>query len=59
MFDAFCQSCSRRRLVFAGQLRGISNDDKGIHVAYECWCGALSTWTTGRLRESAPLAATA
>jgi hypothetical protein len=59
MFDAFCQSCSRRRLVFAGQLRGISNDDKGIHVAYECWCGALSTWSTGRTHVPAAPAAAA
>ena len=53
MFDAYCQSCSRRRLVFAGQVRGISNDPSGIHVSYECWCGALSTWTTGRRAEQA------
>ena len=51
MFDAYCQSCSRRRLVFAGQVRGIANDDAGIHVTFECWCGALSTWSTGRSRE--------
>jgi hypothetical protein len=48
VFDAYCQSCSRRRLIFAGQVRGIHNDDQGIHVVFECWCGALSTLTTGR-----------
>jgi hypothetical protein len=47
VFDVFCQSCSRRRLVFAGQVRGISNDEAGIHVTYLCWCGALGTWSTG------------
>ena len=48
MFAVHCPACNSRRLVFASQVRGIVNDDSGIHVTYACWCGALSTWTTGR-----------
>jgi hypothetical protein len=48
MFDVRCTACSRRRLIFAGQVLGMHNDDAGIHIAYRCWCGALGTWHTGR-----------
>ena len=48
MFDVFCTACSRRRLIFAGQVVGISNDDAGIHVDYRCWCGGVGRWHTGR-----------
>lgn len=48
MFDAYCPACRTRRLVFAGQIRGIRNGEAGIRVAYRCWCGADGTWTTGR-----------
>lgn len=48
MFDAYCPACESRRLVFTSQVRGITNDASGIHVAYRCWCGVESVWTTGR-----------
>lgn len=54
MFDVNCPACERRQLVFASQVRGITNDERGIHVAYRCWCGAESTWTTGRRGAAAP-----
>jgi len=48
MFDIFCPACASRRLIFAGQVRRIRNDVAGIHVDFQCWCGAAGTWTTGR-----------
>ncbi len=48
MFDVFCTTCSRRRLIFSGQVLGIANDGAGIHVAYRCWCGGVGQWDTGR-----------
>ena len=48
MFDVFCTACSRRRLIFAGQVVGISNDEGGIHVDYRCWCGGVGRGDTGR-----------
>ena len=50
MFDAFCPACSRRELVFPGQVLAVRNDDAGIHVAYRCSRGHLSEWLTGRSR---------
>jgi hypothetical protein len=49
MFDAYCPTCAKRHLVFAAQIRGISNTPDLFAVEYECWCGATSTWTTGRV----------
>ena len=48
MFDVFCTTCSRRRLIFAGQVVRLSNDGAGIHVDYRCWCGEVGRWDTGR-----------
>jgi len=57
VFDAYYPACQSRKLVFASQVRGIVNDEDGIHVVYRCWCGADSAWTTGRkARELAPAA---
>ena len=48
MFDIVCTSCTRRQLIFPGQVLGMVNDDRGIHVAYRCWCGSTGIWDTGR-----------
>lgn len=53
MFDIFCTACERRHLVSAGQVRGIVNDERGIHVVFDCRCGATAVWTTGRAAEQA------
>lgn len=57
MFDAFCTACSRRSLVFPGQVLGIVNDETGIHVVFRSGCRETSVWHTGRLPEPAPVAA--
>lgn len=49
MFDVFCTDCSRRQLVFAGQVLGIRNDESGIHVVFRCARGHVGVWDTGRL----------
>ena len=61
MFDVYCTACSRRRLIFAGQVVAMHNDSAGIHVTYRCWCGELGRWDTGRnaSREAGHLAAAA
>jgi hypothetical protein len=61
MFVVFCTDCSRRQLVFPGQVLGVRNDDRGIHVAYRCSRGHVGEWLTGRaaehrLAESVPAA---
>jgi hypothetical protein len=48
MFDITCSTCARRQLIFAGQVLGVLNDEKGIHVAYRCTCGSTGVWDTGR-----------
>ena len=57
MFDVFCTTCAHRRLIFAGQVLGMTNDGAGIHLAYRCWCGALGQWDTGRSAVAAAEAA--
>ena len=57
MFDVFCTECSRRQLVFPSQVRGIVNDETGIHVVYRCRRGHLGVWDTGRATRTAPAAA--
>jgi hypothetical protein len=48
MFDVFCPTCSGRRLIFTGQMRGLANDTDGIRVSFVCWCGRSGTWSTDR-----------
>ena len=48
MFDITCSACARRQLIFAGQVLGVVNDERGIHVAYRCSCGSTGIWHTGR-----------
>lgn len=56
MFDVFCTDCSRRQLVFAGQVLGVMNDENGIHVIFRCGRGHVGVWDTGRAAGS-PVAA--
>lgn len=51
MFDVFCTDCSRRQLVFPGQVLGIHNDEQGIHVVYRCSRGHVGALLTGRQAE--------
>lgn len=44
MFDLYCPHCSTRRLMFAGQVRGLVNETSGAQVLLECWCGGLVRW---------------
>jgi hypothetical protein len=55
MFDAYCTTCSTRRLIFPSQVLHLDNDAHGIAVTFRCWCGAIDTWTTGRHAATAPL----
>jgi hypothetical protein len=57
VFDAFCTACSRRQLIFPGQVLGIVNDGDGIHVVFRCSCRETGIWTTGRRPEQVPAAA--
>ena len=53
MFDVFCTDCSRRQLVFPGQVLGIHNDERGICVVYRCSRGHVGVLVTGRSAEEA------
>ena len=53
MFDVYCTECARRELVFPGQVLGIHNDDRGIHVAFRCGRGHVGVLLTGRGTEQA------
>ena len=58
MFDHHCTACDKRLLIFPGQVTGMSNTDRGIVVAFTCWCGAEQAMLTGRrATETAPAAA--
>lgn len=47
MFDAYCTQCGKHTLIFPSQILGIDNTDRGIEVAFVCWCGSEQTWVTG------------
>ena len=48
MFDHLCTACGKRQLIFSSQLTSLLNTDRGIIVAFDCWCGAEQTMLTGR-----------
>ena len=48
MFDHVCTACRQRRLIFPSQVTSIVNDERGVHVAFTCWCGAEQGLDTGR-----------
>lgn len=53
MFDHFCTACAKRQLIFPSQVTGMANTDRGIELAFTCWCGAEQTVLTGRRATSA------
>jgi hypothetical protein len=53
MFDHVCASCERRQLIFPSQITSLANTERGIEVAFTCWCGATQTWLTGTAAEAA------
>jgi hypothetical protein len=59
MFDHHCTTCDQRQLIFPSRVTGIANTDRGIVVAFTCWCGSAQTLVTGRraTRTTAALAA--
>jgi hypothetical protein len=48
MFDHYCTTCAKRQLIFPSQVSSMTNTDRGIVVAFTCWCGADQTMVTGR-----------
>ena len=48
MFEFNCSHCGNRSLIFESQVRGIRNDEAGIHVEVTCWCGETGEILTGR-----------
>lgn len=56
MFDVYCTECARRQLVFPGQVLGIHNDERGIHVVFRCSRGHTGVLLTGRGAEPAAAA---
>jgi hypothetical protein len=53
MFDHHCTACAKRQLIFPSQITGMVNTDRGIVVAFTCWCGADQTMLTGAKAEPA------
>ncbi len=53
MFDVFCAACGKQQLLAPGQVRSVINDDQGIAVIYECYCGELGALRTGAAYEAA------
>lgn len=52
MFDIYCPACGMQRLLSPGQVRAMINDDEGIAVIYECYCGELGALRTGAAHEA-------
>jgi hypothetical protein len=48
MFDHHCGACGKRQLIFPSQVTSLTNTERGIIVAFTCWCGSDQTLTTGR-----------
>ena len=58
MFDHQCTACDKRQLIFASQVTAMTNTDRGIVVAFTCWCGADQAVLTGNSsRRAEPVAA--
>ncbi len=51
MFTHTCTTCSRRQLIFPSQINGMANTDRGIELAFTCWCGDEQTALTGKRAE--------
>ena len=52
MFDVYCTNCEKQQLLSPGQVRSLINDDQGIAVIYECYCGELGAMRTGAAYEA-------
>ena len=50
MYAITCSGCGERRLVFGSQITGLTNDESGVHVRFECFCGTEGVVHTGRTR---------
>lgn len=48
MFKHHCTVCDRTQLIFPSQVTGLVNDERGILLAFTCWCGAEQAQVTGR-----------
>lgn len=48
MFDIHCSECGKYQLLSPSRIRHLINDDQGIAVVFECWCGALGAYRTGK-----------
>ncbi|WP_205473234.1 hypothetical protein [Nocardioides sp. SYSU D00038] len=53
MFDHHCSACDRRQLIFPSQVTSLVNTDRGIVLAFTCWCGSEQTQVTGRAATAA------
>jgi hypothetical protein len=47
VFDFDCSSCGKRLLIPPTRVRGLVNDDAGIVIVFDCWCGAASATRAG------------
>lgn len=47
MFAVDCPTIGARALIFASQVRSVTNHDHGIDVAFRCVCGGSGTWRSG------------
>ena len=47
MFDHHCTACDKRRLIFPSQVTSLANTERGIVLAFTCWCGAEQVTATG------------
>lgn len=48
MFAHHCTGCDRSQLISVGRVDRIDNTDRGIVVAFRCWCGTQQHLVTGR-----------
>lgn len=51
MFDIYCAACRKQQLLAPSQVRTLVNDDEGIAVIYECYCGEPGALRTGATHE--------
>jgi hypothetical protein len=54
MFDFDCPACNRRQVLFPSQVKQIINDDHGMTVIVDCWCGELGAIRTGAKAHATP-----
>lgn len=43
MFDHHCPTCAARVLVFPSQITAMTHTERGIELAFTCWCGSEQT----------------